>query len=171
MLRGLETTLAEATKKAVDAGKAFGKAKDDTTAAQVAYTTIADLAAANTNAINDLKGLRMAADKQAAANSLGRQYFLVLIMEDRLATIKVLTPEEYENQLNNAGKALDSASKAQTTAKDKLDLAVADQKQAQKKLDDKRAKWRQETLDQIPATPSPAGATPPPAAAAPSTPG
>jgi predicted nucleic acid-binding Zn-ribbon protein len=161
-LADLKTKLADATKKAADADTAYRKAKDVTVAAQAAYKAIADLPGANADVIKDLTGLRTAADKQGAANSLGRQYFLVLVMEDRLGTIKALTPEEYKKQLNDAGSALAAASDAQTTAKDALDAAVAEQKQTQKDLDDERAKWRQETLDSIPATSPPAAAAPSP---------
>lgn len=167
-LEDLKTKLTDAIKKATEADKAYGAAKDATAAAQAAYKAIAELPGANAEIVKDVTALRVAADKQGAVNSFGRQYFLVLVMEDRLGAINALTPEEYKKQLNEAGSALASASDAQTTAKDTLDAAVAAQKQAQKDLDDARAKWRQETLDSIPATPSPAAATPPPAAAAPS---
>jgi predicted nucleic acid-binding Zn-ribbon protein len=161
-LADLKTGLSAATKKATDADTAYSEAKDATAAAQAAYKAIADLPAANADVIKDLAGLRPAADKQGAANSLGRQYLLVLVMEDRLKAIKTLTPEEYKKELNNAGSALAEASNAHSTAKDELDAAVAAQKQMQKDLDDATAKWRQETLDSIPATPVPVSKAPSP---------
>ena len=160
-LADLKTELDGAIKKAADADNAYSKAKNATAEAQKAYKAIADLPTANADVIKDLAGLRAAADKQGTANSLGRQYFLVLVMEDRLKTIKTLTPEEYKKQLNDAGSALAEASNAQGTAKDELDVAVAVQKQTQKDLDDATAKWRQETLDSIPVTPAPASKTSP----------
>ena len=161
-LADLKSGLSGATKKVADVNTAYSSAKDATGAAQVAYKAIADLPAANTDVINDLAGLRSTADKQGATNSLGRQYFLVLVMEDRLKAIKTLTPEEYNRQLNDAGSALAEASNAQSTGKDELDAAVAAQKQTQKDLDDATAKWRQATLDSIPATPAPESKAPPP---------
>jgi predicted nucleic acid-binding Zn-ribbon protein len=159
-LADLKAGLSDATKKAGDADTAYSNAKDTTTAAQAAYKVIADLPTSNADVIKDLAGLRAAADKQGAANNLGRQYFLILVMEDRLNAIKTLTPEEYKKQLNDAGSALAEASGAQSTTKDDLDAAVGAQKQTQKDLDDATAKWRQETLDSLPAMPAPAPRAP-----------
>jgi phage shock protein A len=170
-LADLKTKLTYATKKASEAHKTYGAAKDATVAAQAAYKAIAELPGANAEIVKDVTALRVAADKEGAVNSFGRQYFLVLVMEDRLGAISALTPEEYKKQLNDAGTALTQASDAQITAKETLDVAVAAQGQAQKDLDDTRAKWRQATLDSIPATPPPteAAASPrPPASSSPS---
>jgi hypothetical protein len=152
-LEELKTLLLKATEKADDARTAHSKAKDATALAEAEYKAIADLPVPNADLLKDLAGLRPAADKQGTANSLGRQYFLVLVMEDRLKTIKTLKPEEYKKQLNDAGRALAQASNAESIARDELDTAVAAQKQMQKHLDDKTAKWRQETLNSIPVTP------------------
>lgn len=152
-LANLKTKRTEAVTKVGEADKAFGTAKAAAATAQAAYTTIADLPGANAEIVNDLSGLRGAAEKQDAAHNLGRQYFLVLIMEDRLKEVKALTADEYEKQLNDAGSNLAHATAAQVTAKETHDTAVAAQKQAEKDLADARAKWRQETLESIPAGP------------------
>ena len=112
-LADLKTKLTDAIKKATEADKAYGTAKDATAAAQAAYKTIAELPGANTEIVKDVTTLRVAADKQGAVNSFGRQYFLVLVMEDRLGAINALTPEEYNKQLNDAGTAVSQASAAQ----------------------------------------------------------
>jgi archaellum component FlaC len=152
-LADLKTKLTEAATKVGEADKALDTTKAATRAAQAAYTKIADLPGANAEIVRDLSGLRAAAEKQDAANSLGRQYFLILVMEDRLKDVKALTPEEYEQQLNDAGSNLAHATAAQVTAKEAHDTAVAAQKQAEKDLADALAKWRQETLESIPAGP------------------
>ena len=108
-LANLKTKLDTATTTAANADTAHGTAKNVTAAAQVAYKAIADLPDANAAILKDLTELRRAADKQGAANSLVRQYFLILVMEDRLGTIKALAPDDYKKQLNEAGSGLASA--------------------------------------------------------------
>jgi predicted nucleic acid-binding Zn-ribbon protein len=152
-LADLKTKLTQAVTKVGEADKAFATAKAATATAQAAYTTIADLPGTNVEIVKDLSGLRTAAEKQDAAHNLGRQYFLVLIMEDRLKDFKALTPEQYEKQLNEAGSNLAHATAAQATAKEASNAAVAAQKQAEKDLADALAKWRAETLESIPAGP------------------
>jgi chromosome segregation ATPase len=152
-LAELKTKVTEAATKVGEADKALDTTKAATKAAQGAYTKIADLPGANAEIVRDLSGLRAAAEKQDAANSLGRQFFLILIMEDRLKEVKALTPEQYEEQLNDAGSNLAHATAAQVTAKETYDAAVAAQKQAEKDRADAVAKWRQQTLESIPAGP------------------
>ena len=152
-LKDLETTLQLAIKAAHDADTALETAKAATATSQAAYNTIASLPGVNTEIVNDLSGLRTAAEKQDAAHNLARQYFLVLVMEDRLKKIKALTPEEYKKQLNDAGINLAQTTVAQAIAKEAHDTAVAAQKRAEKDLADASAKWRQETLESIPAGP------------------
>jgi hypothetical protein len=59
-------------------------------------------------------------------------------------------------RLNDAGSALTAAAKTEREAKDAFDQANGALKDAQKKLQDQRGKWRKEVLDAI--QPGPVGA-------------
>lgn len=150
-LKDLADALESASAAAATASREYTQAQTDTAAAQAAYIAVAALPAANADILKDLTTLRAAADKQGAANSLGRMYFLILLMVDRLAALTPLTPEDYATKLNGVGTALAAAADDETAAKEALNSALADQKDAQKDLDDGRAKWRQDMLDAIPA--------------------
>jgi chromosome segregation ATPase len=80
----LKAVLKTATGKVSDAATEYGKAKDALASAQASYQEIATLPANNADILKDLTGLRAAAEKPGAAKSLARQYFLVLVMRDRL---------------------------------------------------------------------------------------
>jgi chromosome segregation ATPase len=160
-LKGLKAKVDQAASDVVKANTAYAAALDKVTASQAAYQAIAGIPAANTDILKDLAALRTAADKLGAANSLARQYFDVLLMEDRLGALNVLSANAYTAKLNDAGSALAAASQDAAKAKDAQATAVQAQQSAQKDLDDARAKWRQETLDSIPATVPTAAPVPP----------
>jgi len=146
-LDGLVTKAAtEARTKATE----LGTARATTAAKQADFNRVAGRAAANDEIFKDLAALRAAADKMSAANNLSKMYFLVLVMEERLGQLDLLTPAEQERQLNVAGAALAAAAEAERTAREASDAATEKETQARKDLETARAKSRQATLDAIP---------------------
>jgi chromosome segregation ATPase len=148
-LKALEKDVKDAAAKARDKATELGTAKAATAAKQADFNKIAGRAAANDEILKDLTALRAAADKQSAANNLSGMYFVVLVMEERLAQLELISPADQEQQLNEAGTALAAAVEAERTAKEAFDAATEKEKQARKDLDTARAKSRQATLDSI----------------------
>lgn len=141
----VETAATQAREKAVK----LGEARTATAATQADFNTVAGRAAANDEIFKDLVALRAAADKQSAANNLSKMYFLVLVMEERLGQLDLISPAEQEQQLNAAGAALAAAAEAERTAKEASDAATGAEKQARKDLETARSRSRQATLDAI----------------------
>ena len=136
---------------------AYSKARVDTVAAQMAYKVEADRPSANTAVLADLAALRALADKNIAANSFGRAYFVVLVMLDRLSRYAPLSVQEYKDLLNAAGVALAEASDVEAATKKNVDAAAVAQRADQQALSDMRANWRQLAINAIPAVlPGPA---------------
>lgn len=162
-LKGKIETAATDVQKASDA---LAAAKKVTAEKQAAFNKVTAIPATNAEILKDALSLRDKANEAGKANSFSQMYFLVLVLADRLDKLDLTTPAEYTKKLNQAAADLTAASNAERAAKEALDDAVAAQKEAQKNFDDKRAKWREETLKLIPAGNGAAPARP----SAPSTP-
>ena len=128
---------------------ALATAKADTVAKQAAYTSAGNLANANDASLKDLTALRASVEKEIGANNVSRPYFLTLLMEDVIQNIKLPTSADYTKALDQAAVDLAAAKVAERTASEALDAAVVSRQEAQKKLDDAKSKWRQQTLDSI----------------------
>ena len=167
-LADLGTALTKATATAAANAQAWTDAKTATAAKQDAYNTWAGLAASNDATLKDLAALRTSADQKSAANNVSQAYFQVLVMTDVLGQLNLPATAGYTTELNQRASDLATASEAEKLAKIAADKAAADAVQAQKDLDDARAKWRQKALDSIPlgggaanaAAPAPAPAAP-----------
>lgn len=138
------------------AAVALDEARTVTAEKQAAFAAVTSIPESNNQVLKDLLALKADADKEDAANNLGRMYFLLLLIEDRLNELQILDPAEYMKRLNDAGSAVTAASQVEREAKATLDGNTAALKDAQKTLQDQRAKWRKEVLDKI--KPGPAGA-------------
>ena len=168
-LADLGTALTKATATAAANAQAWTDAKTATAAKQDAYNTWAGLAASNDATLKDLAALRTSADQKSAANNVSQAYFQVLVMTDVLGQLNLPATAGYTTELNQRASDLATASEAEKLAKIAADKAAADAVQAQKDLDDARAKWRQKALDSIPlggGAPNLAAPAPAPAALA-----
>lgn len=150
--QGVTDTQAEVA----SAAAAHETTKAATAQKQAKFAAVTAIPDSNAQVLKDLLSLKTEADKEDTANNLGRMYFLLLLIEDRLDDLQIITPADYMKRLNDAGSALTAAAKAEREAKDALEQANAALKDAQKKLQDQRGKWRKEVLDAI--QPGPVGA-------------
>lgn len=155
-LDALSQDVTEAQAEVAAATAAHETAKAATAEKQAKFAAVTAIPEANAQVLKDLVSLKTEADKEDAANNLGRMYFLLLLIEDRLDDLQIITPADYMKRLNDAGSALTAAAKSEREAKDALDQANAALKDDQKKLQDQRGKWRKEVLDAI--QPGPVGA-------------
>jgi len=148
-LDALAQAVTDAEGLVADRASALNTAKAATAEKQGQFAAVTSIPESNNQVLKDLLALKADADKEDTAGNFGRMYFLLLLIEARLDDLQVLTPAEYMTRLNDAGSALTAASKAEREAKDALDQATAALKDAQKKLQDQRGKWRKEVLDAI----------------------
>jgi chromosome segregation ATPase len=162
-LADLAKKVRDLTNAAIAKEKAWNDAKADNAKKQTAYTSAANLGTENDATLKDLTSLQAAADKEGTGNQLSKMYFHVLLMEEVLKKLNLPSSADYQKTLNQAANDAAAAAVAERTAKEAMDQANADRQQAQKDLDDARAKWRQQTADSL-ADPKPAAA---PAVAAP----
>lgn len=147
----LKTKVTAASTKVGDATKAIAPLKAATAVKQAKFDEVAGIPALVANLLKDLTALRTAAEKEGAANNFSRMYFLVLVMGDQLSKLdaNIKTPDDYAKELNDAAEAVTVAGDAERDAKKALDVANAEEQQAQKNFQAKRDTWRQEVLDKI----------------------
>jgi hypothetical protein len=121
--------------------------KKDAAYAQAEYQKLVTLHA---TVLKDLNTLKTDADKELAANNLGRMYLLVLFMDDRLKDVEsLLDVDAYVTALQNAAREYIRKLDEERKAKAAADAAAAKEKANAKELQDLRSKGRQLALAEI----------------------
>jgi chromosome segregation ATPase len=140
-LNGLRDAIGTAEGGVAQADVDLLNAQAATEAAQKAFDDLAGRPANNADLLKDLAALRAAADKQGSGNLLSHQYFLLLVMEDRLGALTLDDPNAYAAALKQAGVALATAKDKEHTAESEMDAAKAALTQARKTYQDAKAKF------------------------------
>jgi len=147
---------------------ALADAKKNTAKKQADFDTIAAIPARNAAVLKDASALADKARAEGKANNFSHMYFIVLVLEERLAQFSPIDAGTYAKNLNQAAADLTKVLNDERTAKEALDAANAAVKDAQKIFDAKKTTWIDDALKNVPSggTSGPAAQpeTPPPAA-------
>jgi hypothetical protein len=149
---GLNTLAAAVTAAKADVAAketALEDAKKNTAKKQADFDKAAALPA-NAAVLKDAAALVDKANAEGKANNFSHMYFIVLVLEERLAQFEAVDPDTYGTNLNQAAADLTKALNDERTAKDALDAANAAVKDAQKTFDAKKATWIDDALKNIP---------------------
>ncbi len=129
---------------------ALADAKKNTAKKQADFDKVAAIPAANAAVLKDASALVDKANAEGKANNFSHMYFIVLVLEERLAQFDPIDADTYGTNLNQAATDLTKALNDERTAKEALDAANAAVKDAQKTFDAKKATWIDDALKDIP---------------------